>query len=115
MNIVTDFTKLWPMLFMSIMYLVLITHLVLYEPRDRSDILIRRLEFWKLGGKINEFYVCVGVLFVVVLIMQDLIQMPVAVKYNFKAYVTMIQTLMGYCWLFVLSIHLIKKLRNIND
>lgn len=104
-----------PYLVMCVMYIVLIAHLVLYEPKDRQRIIDTRLKFWCLDGKFNELYVWVGMCYVLAIIGVDFLQDPVLIKLRMMEISYGMQALLGYSWAAILIYNLIKKLRNLND
>lgn len=104
-----------PIFLMSVLYIVLIGHLVLYEPRDREKVLFRRLEFWKLDGKMNELYVWIGACFIIAIVGDDLMQDSTVKYLHLKDIAIGLQAILGHTWLVVLATALLKKLRNTNE
>lgn len=99
-----------PYLMMCVMYIVLIAHLVLYEPKDRQYILDSRLKFWSLDGKFNEVYVYTSCAFILAMIGTDLIQDPTIIMMHLKDIATGMLSVLGYTWLAVLVYKLLKLL-----
>lgn len=104
-----------PYLSMCMMYIILIFHLVLYEPKDRQYILDTRLKFWCLDGKINQVYVYLSAAFIVVMIGEDLVQDPTVIKMHLKLISGHLLAVLGYSWLAVLVFDKLKSLKNLRN
>lgn len=104
-----------PYLSMCMMYIILIFHLVLYEPKDRQRIIDTRLQFWCLDGKINQVYVYLGVMFILALIGEDLLQDPTIIKLELKSIAEHLLVLLGFSWLAVLVYSKLKSLKNLRN
>lgn len=104
-----------PYLSMCMMYIILIFHLVLYEPKDRQRIIDTRLKFWCLDGKINQVYVYLSSAFILAMIGEDLLQDPTIIKLHLKLITEYLLVLLGYSWLAVLVIDKLKSLKNLRN
>lgn len=111
-------SSLWvmlPYLSMCVLYIILIFHLVLYEPKDRQRILDTRLKFWNLDGKFNELYVYISTAFILAAIGEDFIQDPTIIKLKLKLIAEYAMALLGFVWLAVLVYGKLKTLYNLRN
>lgn len=113
MTTATNYWEVWPYLLMCVMYIVLIGHLVLYEPKDRQRIIETRLKFWSLDGKINELFIWTGCCYVLAIIGVDLLQDETLIKLRMMEIANVIQGLLGYGWLIILARNLYKTKGNV--
>lgn len=104
-----------PYLSMCMMYIILIFHLVLYEPKDRQYIFDTRLKFWCLDGKITNVYVYLSAAYIVAIIGEDLVQDPTVIKVQLKLISEHLLALLGYSWLAVLVFDKLKSLKNLRN
>lgn len=104
-----------PYLSMCALYIILIFHLVLYEPKDRQRIIDTRLNFWCLDGKINHQYVYISVAFILAMIGEDLLEDPTIIKLHLKLIAEYLLVLLGYSWLAVLVYNKLKSLKNLRN
>lgn len=104
-----------PYLSMCSLYIILIFHLVLYEPKDRQRIIDTRLKFWCLDGKINHQYVYISTAFILAMIGEDLLEDPTIIKLHLKLIAEYLLALLGYSWLAVLVYNKLKSLKNLRN
>lgn len=104
-----------PYISMCMMYIILIFHLILYEPKDRQRIIDTRLKFWLLDGKMNHVYVYLSSAFILAMIGEDLLQDPTIIKLHLKVIAEYLLVLLGYSWLAVLVIDKLKSLKNLRN
>lgn len=106
---------IFPYLTMCVLYIILIFHLVLYEPKDRQNIIDSRLKFWKLDGKFNQLYVYISSAFILAMIGEDFLQDPTIIKMKLKTIAESGLVILGYVWLAVLVFDKLKSLKNLRN